>query len=117
LLLLVFSAEEVDQHAGDPHVDRHGEPRRRARAREFLHDDGVGQVVGAGAAVLRRDGDPHPAALGELLEEIGRMAFLLVDLRGDGLHVLHAEFPDVFADEFLFLGQLEIHDLPPSLKQ
>jgi len=55
-------------------------------------------------------------ALGELFEEIGGMAFLLVDFRGDGLHVLHAEFPDVFTDELLFLGQLEIHDIPPSYK-
>jgi hypothetical protein len=52
----------------------------------------------------------------QLLEEIGGVAFLLVDLRGNGLHVFHAEFPDVFTDEFLFLGQLEIHDLPPSYK-
>jgi len=41
-----------------------------------------------------------------------RGAAVLVDLGGDGIDVLRGKFPDVFADEFLFLRQPEIHAVP-----
>jgi len=102
--LLLVIPEKGEHCADDAGVKRQCEPCRCAGPGDFLHDDGMGQKIRAGAPVRLGKGNSHPPPGGEFPEQLGGVATALVDLGGNGIDVLPGKFADVVADEFLFLG-------------
>ena len=94
-------------------VRRDGDGDRRVDTRQLLDRDRVGDGVGAGAAVLLRDGHAHEAELGELLDELVREPVLAVELAGDGRNPLLGELAHGAAQELVLGRQVEVHGRSP----
>ena len=77
--------------------------------RQLLDRDRVRERVGAGAAVLLRDGDAHQPELGHLLDELVREAVFAVELRGNGLDPLGRELAHGAAQELVLVREVEVH--------
>jgi len=78
---------------------------------QLFHAHGVGQHVGAGAAILLGEVNAHHAQLGHLLDGLHGEALFLIDLGGQGLDLVLREIAVHLANEQLFLRQMEIHTL------
>ena len=69
----------------------------------------VGERVGAGAAVLLRERDPHPAELAELADDLVRERLRPVELAGDRGDLALGEVADGLAERLVLFGQVEDH--------
>ena len=78
-------------------------------AGNFLDDDGVGDVVEAGATFGFGDGDAGEAEFGGFGEEGAREVAGFVEFFGEGADFGFGEFANGFLEEGLFFGEIEIH--------
>src|SRR6266403_661440 len=78
-------------------------------ARDPLHDEQVGERVGAAAAHVLGERDPEEAERGEALHGLVREAFLAVPGGGVRLHLALAEVADRRLDVTVLVGEREIH--------
>jgi hypothetical protein len=90
-------------------VNRDGDTDAGVAPRELLEHDGVGEEVGARAAVLLRDADSHQAQLGEFAEELAREAMLAIPLGRVRLDLGPDEVPRERLDLLLLRRELEVH--------
>ena len=103
LALLRLGAEEEDRHRPERGVRSDGDRDRRVDARQLLDRERVGERVGARAAVLLGDRDPHQPELGQLGDELVGEARLAVEFLRDGGDALACERANGVADQ-LVLG-------------
>ena len=107
--LLLLAAEQVDRLRAERRVRAQRDGHRRVGPRELLDCDRVGERVGARAAVLLRERDPHQPQLAELGHDLVREALLAVELLGRGGDLLLGEVAYGPADEVVVGGEVEVH--------
>ena len=83
LVLLLVGAPEVDRHRPERGVGGDRDRDRRVDPGELLDGERVGEVVGAAAAVLLGEGDPHQPELAHLRDELVGEGLRPVELLGD----------------------------------
>jgi hypothetical protein len=106
--LLLVGATAGDQPAG--HRVRAEQARRaQPRARDLLEGEGVGDAVGAEAAVLFGDVEAEEAQFPELAHDLRGIAASALPFGGDRHDLLVGEFPQRLPEEALLVGQLEVH--------
>src|SRR5580704_18030844 len=86
-----------------------------AGAGDFFDDDGVGDVIEAGAAFGFGDGDSGEAEFGGFMETFAREFSGLVVFAGERLYLRFREFANGFLEELLVFGQSEIHFTSPDV--
>ena len=109
LLLLLLGAVLKDGGAAQGGVGGHNDSGGAAHLGQLLHRHGISQHIGAGAAVLLGEIDAHHAQLGHLLDGLLGEALLLVDLLGQGLHLILGELTVHFPKHLMLFGQMKIH--------
>ena len=109
LLLLLLRAEQVDRLRAERGVRAERDRDRGVDARELLDRDRVGERVGAGAAVLLGERDPHPAELAELPDDLVGEGLRPVELAGDRGDLALGEVADGGAERLVLLGEVEVH--------
>ena len=80
-------------------------------ARELLDRERVGERVGAGAAVLLRERDPHQPELAELAHDLVRERLRPVELAGDRRDPRLRELAHRALQQRVVVGEIEVHDL------
>ena len=94
-----------------------GDRDRRVDPRQLLDHDRVRDRVGAGTPVFLGDRHAHQPELGELRDELVGEAGLPVELFGDRRDALLRELANGGADEFVLLGQVEVHAAGDAIRR
>jgi hypothetical protein len=111
-LLLLRAAPALDGVGGQCMVDHDG-GHRRAHPRQVLDHFHQADVAGLGSAVLARQEEPEEILGRQLLHHRGRVLTGAVHLQDHRLQVFLGEIPGALANQLLFFGQEDAHQLPP----
>src|SRR4051794_4337579 len=103
---LLLAPEGQDRQLPRADVDAERRPQPRVAARDLLHGEDVGQVVGARAAVLGGDADAQQPELAHVAQRLDWKAVLAVPGRRLRRHLVVGEAPREVADLALLVGQL-----------
>ena len=109
LLLLLLGAPLQDRRAHERGLDRHDRAHRGVSPPDLLHDQAVGHVVEARAAVLPRHDRAQVALLGDLAHELDVEVVVAVVLAPAGDDLVVGEVPRRLADQLLLVAQVEVH--------
>ena len=112
--LLLFRAEAIDGVAKKRILDGESDASGSADAGNFLDDDGVADVVHAGAAIIFGQGDSGQTELGGLTESIAREAAGFVNFLGERFDLRFGEIADAFLQELLLFSEREIQGGSPA---
>ena len=97
-----------DGHRAERGVRGDGDRERGVDARELLDGQGVGQRVGAGAAVVLGDGMPsRPSSPPAAARRAGSAG--AVELLGDRGDLAFGELADGVAEQTVLVGEVEVH--------
>ena len=99
----------MDRIAVERILDGENDAGGGAAAGDFFDDDGVGDVVEAGAAFGFGEGDAGEAEFGGFVESCVRKVAGFVEFFGERTDFGFGELADGFLEERLFFGQVEIH--------
>ena len=77
-------------------------------ARQLLDRKGVREIVGAGAAVLLGNENPHDPRVGQLLVELARKDVLAIPSRDVRRYLALRDLGRQCADRALLVGELEL---------
>ena len=113
LLLLLLGAVVVDAGAAQGGVHGNSDTGRGIHLGDLLHAQGIGQRVGAGAAVLAAVGDTEEAAALHLGQQVKIIGFLFVHLLCQRTDLRLGKFTEQFLLQQVHFAQLKVHSLPP----
>ena len=115
-LLLLVRAGEVERAAAERRVGSDDQPERAPDPADLLDRDRIGERVEAGAALVLGNGDPEPAHLAEVADDLDREAPLALVLLDDRRHLLKHVVADRVAEERVLRGEVEVHRTEPSTR-
>ena len=109
LHLLLLGACLQYRRSAQRRMSRQNDARSGAHAAQLLNGHTVHNVRTAGTAVLGRNRNTHQADFGHFLYRLHRETLLLVDLCGEGLHLLLCKFANHLQEEFFLFRETKIH--------